>query len=56
LHSIALDLHPSATTVAELPARQIAIDRLALNHQARGQSFHDAGEAGTVRFAGRNQT
>src|SRR5579884_1200357 len=53
--AIALDLHPPAAAVAELPARQIAIDRVPVDLEARGKTVDDAGEAGAMGLAGGDQ-
>jgi hypothetical protein len=50
--AIALDLHPAATAVAELPAGHVAVEQLALELQARGQALDDAGQAGPVGLTG----
>jgi hypothetical protein len=55
LGAVALDLHPPAASVAELPARHVAIDGLALELQAGGQPLDHAGQAGAVRLAGRDE-
>ena len=52
LRAVALDLHPPAAAVAELAARHVAVDRLAVELEARGQALDDAGQAGAVRLAG----
>jgi hypothetical protein len=49
---VALDLHPPAATMAELAPRQISVDRVAVELEARWETFDDAGEAGAVRLAG----
>src|ERR1700683_1983352 len=53
--AVVLDLHPAAASVAQLAARQIAIERLAIQRQSGRQAFEDAGEAGAVRLAGRDE-
>ena len=55
LDAVALDLHPPAPPVAELAAAQVAVQRLALEHQPGGHALDDAGEARAVRFAGGGQ-
>ena len=52
LGGVALDLHAPAAAVAELAARHVAVDRLAVEREARGQPFEHAGEAGAVRLPG----
>jgi hypothetical protein len=38
--------------MAELAPRQISVDRVAVELEARWETFDDAGEAGAVRLAG----
>ena len=45
---VLLDLHPPAAAVAELAAREVAVDRLLRELQARGQALHDRGQARPV--------
>src|SRR3954470_1164301 len=52
LRAVALDLHAPAAAVAELAARHVAVDRLAIELEAGGQPLDDAGQAGAVRLAG----
>ena len=52
LGAVALDLHAPAAPVAELAARHVAVDRLAVELEARGQALDDARQAGAVRLAG----
>ena len=48
LHLVALDLHPPAAPVAELPAGEVAIDRVAVELQPGRQALDDAGQPGAV--------
>ena len=52
LGGVALDLHPPAAAVAELAARHVAVDRLAVELEPGGQALDDAGEAGAVALPG----
>ena len=52
LGGVALDLHAPAAAVAELAARHVAVDRLAVELEPRGQALDDAGEAGAVGLPG----
>ena len=53
--AVGLDLHAAAAAMAELAAREVAVERLALELQAGWQALDDAGESGAVRLAGRDQ-
>jgi hypothetical protein len=55
LGGVALDLHAAAATVAELAAGHVAIDRVQVELEARGQPLDDAGQAGAVRLPGGDQ-
>jgi len=55
VHPVALDLHPAAAPVTQLPASQIAVDRLSLEREAGGHSLQDAREARPVRLPGGDQ-
>ena len=48
LDRVALDLHAAAAAVSKLPARHVAVERLAVELQARGQALDDRDEAGAV--------
>ena len=50
LRGVLLDLHPAAAPVAELAARHVAVDRLLVELEARGQALHDRGQARPVRL------
>ena len=52
LGGVALDLHPPAAAVAELAARHVAVDRLAVELEPGGQALDDRGEAGPVALPG----
>src|SRR5690349_19223008 len=52
LDRVTLDLHAAAPSVAELSPRHVAIERPAVELQARGQALDDRDEARAVRFAG----
>jgi hypothetical protein len=56
LGRVALDLHAPASAVAELAAGHVAIEILGADLKARGQTLDDAGQAGAVRLAGRDET
>ena len=56
LDLVALDLHPPTASVAELPAREVAVERVPVQLEPGGKSLEDAGEAGAVRLAGRGHT
>ena len=49
---VALDLHPPAAAVPELPARHVGVDLLGVQLEARGQALDDRGQAGAVGLAG----
>jgi hypothetical protein len=53
LDRIAFDLHPPAAAVAELAPRHVAVERLAVEPQARGQPLDDRNEPGTMGLARR---
>ena len=50
--AVGLDLHAAAAAVAELAARQVAVDVLGRQLEPRGQAFEHGHEAGAVRLAG----
>ena len=50
LGPVGLDLHPSPAPVPELPAREVAIDRVAIEPQTCRESLDHAGEPGAVRL------
>ena len=52
LRGVLLDLHPAAAPVAELAAGHVAVDRLLVELEARGQALHDRGQARPVRLPG----
>ena len=52
LGAVLLDLHPAAATVAELPAREVAVDVLGPELEARRQALDDRGETRAVGFTG----
>src|SRR5205807_3960431 len=43
---------PRASAVAPLAAAEVGVDRLAVEHEPRGQARHDRDERGPVRLAG----
>ncbi len=45
---ILLDLHPPAAAVAELPARQVAVDRVPVEGQTGRQALDQACQSGAV--------
>ena len=51
LDRVALDLHPAAAAVAELAARHVAVEPLAVELEPRGQALDDRDEPGPVRLA-----
>ena len=51
LHGVALDLHPAAAAMAELPSRHLAVEPLAIELEARGQALDDRHQPGAVRLA-----
>jgi hypothetical protein len=51
LDRVLLDLHPAAPAVAELAARHLAIEPLAVELEAGGQALDDRHEPGAVRLA-----
>ena len=52
LGAVLLDLHAPAAAVAELPAREVTVDVLGPELEARRQALDDRGEARAVGFAG----
>ena len=52
LRGVPLDLHPPAAAVAELAARHVAVDRLAVELEPGGQALDDGGEARAVALPG----
>ena len=52
LRGVMLDLHPPAATVTELPARHVAIDRVAVQLEAGRKPLEHAGETRAVRLPG----
>src|SRR5579862_1204121 len=52
LDLVRLDLLARRAPVAGLPAAQVRVDRLAVEHEARGQSRQDGDEGRAVRLAG----
>ena len=52
LDLVALDLHPAAPAVAELASGEIAVQRVAVERQARRQSLEDAGQSRAVGLSG----
>ena len=55
LDRVLLELLPRAAAVALLAAREVGVDRLAVEHEARRQPADDRHERGPVRLAGRAQ-
>ncbi len=55
LGAVALDLHATAAAVAQLAPRQVAVELVLVQLQARGQALDDAGQAWAVGFAGCDQ-
>ena len=55
LDRVLLELLPRAAAVALLAAREVGVDRLPVEHEARGQPADDRHERGPVRLAGRGQ-
>ena len=51
LDSVLLQLLPGAAPVALLPAREVGVDRRAVEHEPRGEAGHDGHQRGTVRLA-----
>ena len=49
---VLLDLHATAAAVPQLTAGKIPVEGLTVEDQTGRQPLDDAGEAGTVRFAG----
>ena len=49
--AVGLDLHAAAAAVAELAARHVAVDRLAVELEPGGQALDDAGQARAVGLA-----
>jgi hypothetical protein len=43
-----LDLHPTAATVAPLPALKLTVDLLRVNGESRGQTFDHGDERASV--------
>ena len=52
LGAVALDLHAPAAAVAELAARHVAVDRVAVELEPGGQALDDAGQARAVGLPG----
>ena len=52
---IALDLHPPAAAVAELAPRHVGVDAPAVELEPGRQALDHAGQARTVRLAGRDE-
>ena len=52
LGGVLLDLHAPAAAVAELAARHVVVDRVAVELEARGEALDDGGEAGPVALPG----
>ena len=52
LDRVGLDLHPAAAPVAELAARHVAVERLAVELQPGGHALDDRDEPGAVRLPG----
>src|SRR5690606_18784827 len=50
LDRVALDLHAPPAAVAELAARHVAVEPLAVELEARGQALDDRHEPGPVRL------
>ncbi len=50
LDRVGLDLHPAAAAVAELAPRHVAVERLAIELQARRHALDDRHEPGPVRL------
>ena len=55
LDRVLLELLPRAAAVALLAAREVGVDRLPVEHEARGQPADDRHERGPVRLAGCGQ-
>jgi hypothetical protein len=53
LGGVALDLHASAAAVSQLAARHVDVDVARRQLEAGRQPLDDAGQAGTMRLAGR---
>ena len=53
LDLVALDLHPPAAPVPELPARHVAVHCVAIQLESCWKSLENAGETRPVRLAGR---
>ena len=51
LDRVALDLHPAAAAMAELAARHVAVERLAIELEPGRQALDDRDQPGAVRFA-----
>ena len=51
LDRVGLDLHPAAAAMAELAAGHVAVERLTVELEARGQALDDRDQPGAVRFA-----
>ena len=55
LDRVLLDLHPAAAAVTELAPRHVAVERLAVDLEPRGQALDDRDQPGAVRFARRRE-
>ena len=53
LDRVGLDLHPPATPVAELAARHIAVERIAVECESRGHALDDRDQPRAVRLSRR---
>ena len=51
LDRVGLDLHPPAAAVAELAARHVAVERLAVELEPGGHALDDRDQPGAVRLA-----
>ena len=55
LDRVLLELLARAAAVALLAPREVGVDRLAVEHEPRGQAAEDRHERGPVRLAGRRE-
>ena len=52
LGAVLLDLHPPAAAVAELAPREVVVEVLGTQLEARGQALDDRDQAGAVGLTG----